>query len=210
MNTDTSAPLDPRGRQSIEIRRELVSSLVSVAGMVGRPVRHADGSLIGRLADFVVLAGPRHPPVTGYVVEIAKRRVWPHAGDVAGLDQSQLFLQKARFDFADVQRRPGEIQPFGDVVDHQLVDIRGERPGRRPGRAGRRAAQRDGARYGARASARSGRSSWRTSAPPAPSSRASTPGPKSSACRGRSSVYFVVIAAIIVCISAMFALQFLH
>ena len=26
MNTDTSAPLDPRGRQSIEIRRELVSS----------------------------------------------------------------------------------------------------------------------------------------------------------------------------------------
>ena len=116
---------DSSSRQSVEIRRELVASLVSVAGMVGRPVRQLDGSLIGRLYDFVVLAGPGHPPVVGYVVEIAKRRVWLHASDVAGLERGQLILQKAKFDFADVQRRFGEIQLFHDVVDHQLVDLHG-------------------------------------------------------------------------------------
>ncbi|MDA8437324.1 MAG: CBS domain-containing protein [Propionibacterium sp.] len=110
---------------SVELRRELVASLVSVAGMVGRPVRQLDGSLVGRLNDFVVLAGGEHPPVVGYVVEIAKRRVWLHSADVAGLERGQLILQKARFDFADVVRRPGEIQLFHDVVDHQLVDLNG-------------------------------------------------------------------------------------
>jgi len=112
-------------RQSVEIRRELIASLISVAGMVGRPVRQRDGSLIGKLYDFVVPAGPEHPLVSGYVVEIARRRVWLHAADVAGLEHGQLFLQKAKFDFADVVRRPGEIQLFHDVVDHQLVDLHG-------------------------------------------------------------------------------------
>lgn len=116
---------DSRRSGSVELRRELVASLVSVAGMVGRPVRQLDGSLVGRLGDFVVLAGAEHPPVVGYVVEIAKRRVWLHAADVAGLERGQLTLQRARFDFADVVRRTGEIQLFHDVVDHQLVDLNG-------------------------------------------------------------------------------------
>lgn len=123
MSTLTS--LGIRRRRSVEIRRELMASLVSVAGMVGRPVKQLDGSVIGRLHDFVVLAGPGRPPVVGYVVEIARRRVWLHAEDVAGLERGQLILQKARFDFADLQRRHGEIQLFHDVVDHQLVDIHG-------------------------------------------------------------------------------------
>ncbi len=109
----------------VELKRDVVASLVSVAGMVGRPVKQLDGSPVGRLHDFVVLADEEHPPVVGYVVEIARRRVWLHAADVAGLERGQLILQKARFDFADVLRRPGEIQLFHDVVDHQLVDLNG-------------------------------------------------------------------------------------
>lgn len=112
-------------RASVELRRELTASLVSVAGMVGRPVRAQDASLIGRLADVVVLAGPGHPPVIGFVVRIGERRVWLHAQDVAGVAQGQLIVQRVKFDLVDVTRRPREIQLFGDVVDHQLVDLHG-------------------------------------------------------------------------------------
>lgn len=109
----------------MEVRRELVESLVSVAGLVGRPVRHLDGTLIGRLDDVIVLAGAGYPEVVGFTVRIGPRRVWLHVQDVAGLEQGQLRLQRAKFDLVDVRRRYGEIQLFHDVVDHQLVDLHG-------------------------------------------------------------------------------------
>ncbi len=112
-------------RRSVEVRRELVQSLVSVAGLIGRPVRHMDGTLIGKLDDAVVLAGADYPEVVGFTVRIGQRRVWLHAQDVAGLEQGLLRLERAKFDLVDVRRRPGEIQLFHDVVDHQLVDLHG-------------------------------------------------------------------------------------
>ncbi|HET9128505.1 MAG TPA: CBS domain-containing protein, partial [Propionibacteriaceae bacterium] len=130
--TMTGSRTEPRSDRSPrrapgELRRELLDSLVSVAGMVGRPVKELDGSLVGRLDDVVVPGGEEHPPVLGYIVGIAHRRVWLHAGDVAGLERGELILQRARFDLVDVVRRAGEIQLYHDVVDHQLVDLNGVR-----------------------------------------------------------------------------------
>ncbi|SDB79755.1 CBS domain-containing protein [Raineyella antarctica] len=113
------------GRRRSERRRELSGLLVSVAGLVGRPVRGQDGAPVGRLDDVVVLAGDPHPPVVGYTVRIGPRRVWLHAEDVAGVEQGELRLQASKFDLQDVRRRPLEIQLYHDVVDHQLVDLHG-------------------------------------------------------------------------------------
>ena len=107
------------------VRRELGAALVSVAGLVGRPVRGADGELVGRLADVVVRSEAGYPPVAGFVVRIGPRRAWVHARDVAGVEQGQLRLLSSRFDLQDVLRRPGEIQLVADVIDHQLVDMDG-------------------------------------------------------------------------------------
>jgi CBS domain-containing protein len=107
------------------VRRELGAALVSVAGLVGRPVRGADGELVGRLADVVVRSEAGYPAVAGFVVRIGPRRAWVHAQDVAGVEQGQLRLLSSRFDLQEVLRRPGEIQLVADVIDHQLVDMDG-------------------------------------------------------------------------------------
>ena len=109
------------------VRRELGAALVSVAGLVGRPVRGGDGELVGRLADVVVRSEAGYPPVAGFVVRIGPRRAWVHPQDVAGVEQGQLRLLSSRFDLQDVVRRPGEIQLVADVIDHQLVDMDGVR-----------------------------------------------------------------------------------
>lgn len=99
-------------------------SLISVAGLVGRPVRSRNGSLVGHLEDVVVRSGGLHPAAVGIVVRIGQRHSWLHAQDIAGLDQGELVLTRVRFDLQDVVRRPGEIQLVGDLLDHQLVDVR--------------------------------------------------------------------------------------
>lgn len=105
----------------------LAGVLVSVAGLVGRPVRASDGALVGRLADVVVRAEGVHPRVAGFVVVIGQRSCWLHAEDVAGLEQGRMELARSRFDLVDVQRRSGEILLVADVIDHQLVDVAGVR-----------------------------------------------------------------------------------
>src|SRR5664279_6121512 len=129
----TGAELPPRrsrvaaASRFLGVRRELGTSLVSVAGMVGRPVRGRGGELVGRLADVVVRSEAGYPAVAGFVVRIGPRRAWVHARDVAGVEQGQLRLLSSRFDLQDVLRRPGEIQLVADVIDHQLVDMDGVR-----------------------------------------------------------------------------------
>ena len=117
MVTETDGPAG-RGRAGaasrfLGVRRELGAALVSVAGLVGRPVRGGDGELVGRLADVVVRAEEGYPPVAGFVVRVGPRRAWVHAQDVAGVEQRQLRLLSSRFDLQDVIRRPGEIDPAG-------------------------------------------------------------------------------------------------
>lgn len=110
-----------------QLRRSLQSHLVSVAGLVGRPVFGRDGARIGRMCDVVVLAGEPHPPVTGFIVQIGDRRAWLHGTDLAGLDQARILLTTSTVNLQDVTRRPAEVQLVTDVVDHQLVDVRGVR-----------------------------------------------------------------------------------
>jgi len=125
----TGAELPPRrsrvaaASRFLGVRRELGTSLVSVAGLVGRPVRGRGGELVGRLADVVVRSEAGYPAVAGFVVRIGPRRAWVHARDVAGVEQGQLRLLSSRFDLQDVLRRPGEIQLVLDVIDQQLVDM---------------------------------------------------------------------------------------
>jgi CBS domain-containing protein len=105
----------------------LAGVLVSVAGLVGRPVRAKDGALVGRLTDVVVRAEGVHPRVAGFVVLIGHRSCWLHSEDVAGLEQGRMELARSRFDLVDIQRRSGEILLVADVIDHQLVDVAGVR-----------------------------------------------------------------------------------
>jgi hypothetical protein len=55
-----------RRSRRLEVAREIRESLVSLAGLLGRPVRHAGGEVIGKVVDVIVrwdspLPYPSHP-----------------------------------------------------------------------------------------------------------------------------------------------------
>jgi CBS domain-containing protein len=105
-----------------------LSSLVSVAGLVGAPVRNQLGAEIGSVDDVVVRwRGEVYPPVTGLIVKVGRRRAWVHATDIESIEPRAVQLSSARLDLRDVERRPDEVALQTDVVDHQMVDVDGVR-----------------------------------------------------------------------------------
>lgn len=102
-------------------------SLISVAGLVGRPVKNQAGDEIGRVSDVVVRWGgdDEYPPMTGLVVAIGRRDAWVPAGQLRALSHTAVELSSARLDLRDFGRREGEVTLIRDVIDHQLVDVDG-------------------------------------------------------------------------------------
>lgn len=103
-------------------------AIVSVAGLVGRPVRNQAGHEIGRLVDVVARwsDGQTYPPVTGLVVRVGRRLAFVDASAVDRVEHAQVVLRSARLDLTDFVRRPGEVMLGRDVLDHQLVDVDGK------------------------------------------------------------------------------------
>ncbi|MFT3852464.1 MAG: CBS domain-containing protein [Ilumatobacteraceae bacterium] len=110
-------------------RRPLVHEhLISVAGLLGRPVRNGAGAEIGRIADVVVRWGDApYPPVSGLVVRVARRRAFVASELIAAIDPSGATLRSARLDLRDFVARDGEVALATHVIDHQLVDVDGVR-----------------------------------------------------------------------------------
>lgn len=109
--------------------RHVQAALVSLAGLIGRPVLNQTGSEIGRVVDVVARwdGGVAYPPVTGLVVRVGRRRAWLPIGAVGEFRRDLVRLNNARLDLRDFEPRHGEVQLARDVVDHQLVDTDGAR-----------------------------------------------------------------------------------
>ena len=100
--------------------------LVSVAGLVGRPVALADGREVGRIVDVVVRRGTeQYPAVAGLVVRVGRRKAWVHAEVLGSLESTGARMNSARLDVRDFEPRPDEVALVRDVLDHQLVDVDG-------------------------------------------------------------------------------------
>ena len=109
--------------------RHVRSELVSLAGLIGRPVLNQAGQQIGHVADVVVRwdSNQAYPPVTGLIVRVGRRRAWLPVEAVEEFGRDRIGLRTARLDLRDVARRPGEVELARDVIDHQLVDTDGAR-----------------------------------------------------------------------------------
>lgn len=107
--------------------RSVREAIVSLAGLVGRPVRLLDGEQVGELVDLVArISGDQdYPPVNGLVVRVGRRVVYLDAGLVAELHHTGVVLRSSRVDLRDFVRRPGEVMLARDVLDHQVVDVDG-------------------------------------------------------------------------------------
>jgi CBS domain-containing protein len=118
-----------RRSRRLELAREIRESLVSLAGLLGRPVRHRGGEVVGRVTDVVVRwdTDEPYPPLSGVVVKVAARRAFVPASAVASVSQQEVTLATARLDLRDFAAREGETALASEVLDHQLVDIDGAR-----------------------------------------------------------------------------------
>jgi len=115
-----------RTRRLLE-SRGVFDSIVSLVGVIGRPVRNQSGQEIGRLVD--VLArwsdGQTYPPVSGLVIRVGRRLTFVDASSIATFERRQVLLRSARLDLREFSRREGEVMLGKDVLDHQLVDVDG-------------------------------------------------------------------------------------
>jgi CBS domain-containing protein len=118
--------LDQRHRR-LTTTRAVRDAIVSLAGLIDRPVRHQGDEEIGRLVDVVARFSidQAYPPITGLVVKVGRRRVFLDASLVHQLSHTEIVLRSARVDLRDFERRPGELLLAKDVLDHQLVDVDG-------------------------------------------------------------------------------------
>jgi CBS domain-containing protein/sporulation protein YlmC with PRC-barrel domain len=126
---DPERPAHQRRRRT---RRILASegvfdSIVSLAGLLGRPVRNQSGQEIGRLTDVVArwADGQVYPPVSGLVIRVGRRLAFVPASAIDRIGHAEILLRSSRLDLRDVVRRPGEVLLARDVLDHQLVDVEG-------------------------------------------------------------------------------------
>ena len=78
------------GRSDLLISRKSVrDSLVSLAGLIGRPVLAPDGREIGRLVDVVVRHGEEtYPPVSGLIVKVANHKSFINGARISELTPS--------------------------------------------------------------------------------------------------------------------------
>jgi CBS domain-containing protein len=125
-------PDRPAHQRRRRTRRILASegvfdSIVSLAGIIGRPVTNQTGQEIGRLDDVVARwsDGQTYPPITGLVIGVGRRLAFVPASAIDRIAHAEVLLRSARLDLRDVIRRPGEVLLAKDVLDHQLVDVDG-------------------------------------------------------------------------------------
>ena len=125
-------PERPAHQRRRRTRRILASegvfdSIVSLAGIIGRPITNQTGQEIGRLDDVVARwsDGQTYPPVTGLVIRVGRRLAFVPASAIDRIAHAEVLLRSARLDLRDVVRRPGEVLLAKDVLDHQLVDVDG-------------------------------------------------------------------------------------
>jgi CBS domain-containing protein len=109
--------------------RHVQRALVSLAGLINRPVVNEAGGEIGRVVDVVARwdGNQPYPPVTGLIVRVGRRSAWLPIEVVEEFRRDLIRLRTSRLDLRDFTRRHGEVELARDVVDHQLVDTDGAR-----------------------------------------------------------------------------------
>ncbi len=105
--------------------------------ILNQPVRTRSGDRVARVKDLVARLealkatgeGTRevYPPVSGLVVEIAKRDIFIPWSHVTSLGPDGAQLSSATISLLRFERREGEVLLARDIFDKQLIDIDGRR-----------------------------------------------------------------------------------
>ncbi len=102
--------------------------ILHLSEVVGSPLRDSDGERLGRLQDVIVrLGGAGYPPITGLLVKVAGRTSFLGMERVSDIGPNGVVLRKAKLDLRRFDRRPEEVLLKEDVLDRQLINVKGAR-----------------------------------------------------------------------------------
>jgi len=89
-------------------KKSIRDSLVSVAGLIGRPVRDESGRDIGQLVDIVVRHDDAtYPPVSGLIVKVGQRTSYIKGAKISVLNHNEIRISSLNINLEDFQRRDG-------------------------------------------------------------------------------------------------------
>ena len=111
--------------QRLLTSRQVRQNIISLVGLIGRPVVNQSGEEVGRLVDLVARvhgSSDAYPALTGIVVRVGRRRAFLDAAAIERVDRRSVTLRTARMDLREFHRREGEVLLHRDILDHQLVD----------------------------------------------------------------------------------------
>ncbi len=111
-----------------QTRTERRSEVLPLSQVVGGALLDNEGGRIGRVDDLIVrLGGTGYPPITGFLVTVARRQAYVSAEMAAEIDRASVSLRRPRIDLRPFQRRGEEILLRKDVLDQQLINVEGVR-----------------------------------------------------------------------------------
>src|SRR5271155_4461940 len=102
--------------------------ILHLSSVLGTPLRDADGERLGKVEDLIVrLGGAGYPPITGFLVTVAGRTSYVGADRISDIGRSGVVLRKAKLDLRHFERRAEEVLLKRDVLDRQLINVKGAR-----------------------------------------------------------------------------------
>ena len=104
----------------------LHGQLISLVGLLRRPLLDPDGTRVGRVDDVAIrwAKGDDYPPVVGIVTRVGRGLALVPIDDV-DVSQTAVRLRTSRLEVHKPSRQPEHMALARDVLDHQLVDVEG-------------------------------------------------------------------------------------
>jgi MgtE intracellular N domain/CBS domain len=112
----------------VEAATAIQPRVVHLSLVVGSDLVDRQGGKLGRIDDLIVRLGDaEYPPVSGVLATVAGRQVFVPADAVAEIDHGRITLRAVQLDVQPFERRPREVLLKKDVLDRQLINIKGAR-----------------------------------------------------------------------------------
>jgi hypothetical protein len=104
----------------------VTDNLVYVTRVTRLPLVGADRADVGRVVDVVLDLGGLPPRVNGFVVAVARRRVFVGAGRVGEIQSDGVRLRRGSINLRQFELRPGEQLVVGELIGRALRRARRE------------------------------------------------------------------------------------
>lgn len=102
--------------------------ILHLSSVIGSPLRDADGEQLGKVQDLIVrLGGVGYPPITGVLATVAGRASFVGLDRISDISSSGVVLRKAKLDLRHFERRAEEVLLKRDLLDRQLINVKGAR-----------------------------------------------------------------------------------